>query len=79
MEPTKWISIESDQFPADNQEVLVCAGEKALMAIYRCADDEKVGGYEWEVQKYTCEGERVFVTYWTGITHWMPLPEPPKN
>ncbi len=63
----EWISVK-DRLPNEGQEVL-CYGGGNLMNVYIYLDDdcwEDEYGY-WE----TAESE--------GITHWMPLPEPPKG
>jgi hypothetical protein len=66
----KWISVE-DRLPDKNDDVLCSRGNHigALMDVYTY-----VGDYKW------CDtyGYRIS-TEDEGITHWMPLPEPPKE
>ena len=67
---SKWIPV-SERFPEENADVLCCRGNHigALMDVYTYKGDGK-----WE-DTYG---------YWNytdieGITHWMPLPELPKE
>lgn len=69
----KWISVEK-RLPDVNKRVLACVivlGEPSVW------DAVRWNGEEWETEK-----EAVY-EYWTSIefpvTHWMPLPEPPKE
>ena len=62
----EWISVK-DRLPEDNTNVLVYRG--SLISVYTY-----IGHNEWEDD----------YGYWSrtdddGITHWMPLPEPPKE
>lgn len=66
----RWIPV-SERLPDENADVLCCRGNHigVLMDVYTYKGDGK-----WE-DKYG---------YWNytdieGITHWMPLPEPPKG
>ena len=66
----EWISVK-DRLPKSNQEVLVYRGGHIgdLMNVYIY-----VGNDKWEDE----------YGYWSvtddeGITHWMPLPEPPTE
>lgn len=68
--PYKWISVE-DRLPEENTDVLIYRGgfRDDLMNVYTY-----MGHNEWEDE----------YGYWSrtddeGITHWMPLPEPPKD
>lgn len=82
----KWISIK-DRLPTENGSYLTCSkfGNTRFVWIYDFAtnlsdidsdfEDKNYGGW-WEC--YDCEGSQEFDEV-TDITHWMPLPEPPKN
>ena len=66
----KWIPV-TERLPNENEDVLCSRGNHigALMDVYAYKGDNK-----WE-DTYG---------YWSyghveGITHWMPLPEPPKE
>lgn len=66
----KWISVK-DELPDKNQDVLIYRGNyiEDMMHVYTY-----LGNNEWEDE----------YGYWSrtddeGITHWMPLPEPPKE
>ena len=67
---SEWISVE-DKFPEDNQELLMTYNDLVMQGIFSnkkfyhpsvCAHVE---GY------CNCEEQE-------GISHWMPLPEPPN-
>lgn len=65
----KWISVK-DQLPAESEIVLVFAGNSRFgkyFIDYIAIFDDENGLPIW------------FDPPSTGITHWMPLPEPPKD
>ena len=65
-----WISVE-ERLPEPYQNVLTCAWK--LFGVDRkriCGIDYVLDNGEW-----ACGGE----SYKTMVTHWMPLPEPPKE
>lgn len=64
----KWISA-SDRLPEPNQAVL-CIGARGGMFISNKwrSDHNATPGFIW-----------VNGSGWKGFTHWMPLPEPPKE
>jgi hypothetical protein len=61
---TEWISVK-DRLPELGQYVIAmeCDGE-----IYKLKMKEK-SSFFWDVDEM----------YYTQVTHWMPLPEPPKE
>lgn len=67
----KWISVE-DRLPESHDEKADCFhvtdGEFIWMAYYACK--------EWQFAQCT---NSPYVIDWTDITHWMPIPEPPKE
>ena len=67
----KWISVE-DRLPENKKETadcyLVTDGAFIWMAYWGCK--------EWQFAQCT---DSPYVIDWTDITHWMPLPEPPKE
>lgn len=67
----KWINVE-DRLPESHEEkadcFLVTDGTFMWMAYYACK--------EWQFAECT---DSPYVIDWTEITHWMPLPEPPKE
>lgn len=81
-----WISVK-DRLPAKSGSYLACRkfGNTHFVWIYDFAmnlsdiddnfEDENHGGW-WECD--SCEGVQYFDEV-KGITHWMPLPEPPKE
>lgn len=70
----KWVSVE-ERLPADDENVLVYAignNEDSVVAMT---------GYTHNMYGYNIEGWRApwqYFFYEYKITHWMPLPEPPK-
>ncbi|EHZ8209727.1 DUF551 domain-containing protein [Escherichia coli] len=67
--PDSWISC-SERMPDDGQHVIIlCDGAFVLYAQYR-------DGEFFDVVR---NGEEFFETQSRNVTHWMPLPEPPKE
>ncbi|ELG90637.1 hypothetical protein A311_01306 [Escherichia coli KTE146] len=67
--PDGWISC-SERMPDDGQHVIIlCDGAFVLYAQYR-------DGEFFDVVR---NGEEFFETQSRNVTHWMPLPEPPKE
>lgn len=65
---SEWISVKK-RLPENHHHVLLYWGEKNKMAVgYRCDDEWQ----HWPIGSYAADG-CLF-----GITHWMPLPSPPK-
>lgn len=64
----EWISVK-DRLPEDDQECLVA---------FKCCED-----FAFDLSTYFASDESFI--YWNDfglrrdITHWMPLPEPPKD
>ena len=68
--PVKWIPV-TERLPELHEEVLVCTEEygETVLGFAMVAVFEGTGWLEaWERK-----------TYLTAVTHWMPLPEPPKE
>lgn len=65
----KWVSVQ-DRLPTDNTLVLAWDSEGADVMRFRNAytDDKRHHAAKWVYE------DRIIVT---GVTHWMPLPEPP--
>ena len=63
---SEWISVK-DKMPEDGIRVLTYADNSAMFVASR--DDG------W----YVDTGEYYYSSPLTNITHWMPLPEPPKE
>ena len=61
----KWISVK-ERLPEDGQRVVGIA-ENGMTGIMDYRDDG------------TPFAARIFGVYFSNITHWMPLPEPPKE
>lgn len=62
---SEWISVD-DRLPDENIIVLVCDGDDVEMGSH----DRHFG---WAIYEWGGPSSRSFVS------HWMPLPEPPKN
>jgi len=60
----KWISIE-ERPPEKGERVLVCIQTRF--------------GPEIDIKRHLSNGRFVHLNYDEPITHWMPLPEPPKE
>ncbi len=71
MKPTEWISVK-DRIPKRDELVLVY-GEDGVFRAYTDAHDKFPSWQCSPIGSYAGDG-CVF-----GITHWMPLPEPPKD
>jgi hypothetical protein len=88
---TKWQSIETA--PRDETEILILTtmgvtsarfydgvwtrtmdGDDYVGPVWSCCDDAWV----IEVEELPITEENLFGYYDEGVTHWMPLPEPPK-
>ena len=68
--PVKWIPV-TERLPELHEEVLVCTEEygETVLGFAMVAVFDGTGWLEaWERK-----------TYLTAVTHWMPLPEPPKE
>lgn len=69
----RWISVE-ERLPEVDERVLACVGIPGELSVW---DGVRWNGEEWEAE------EEAAYDYWTTIddpvTHWMPLPEPPKE
>lgn len=63
----KWISVE-ERLPEDEQDVLVCVNKNTIDTGY-CSF-----GYDPSVRNWW-----VYASMSNNVTHWMPLPEPPKE
>lgn len=75
---SEWISVK-DRLPEENQIVLTSC-EQGKMFLLRKVSEEFLGGtLFW---KYCCGYDKDLVdgeSYCYEITHWMPLPAPPKE
>ena len=66
---SEWISVK-DRLPEDASDVLILSKEKeSCVGYYRSSDNE------WVMYNPCCS----FHMELHGVTHWMPLPEPPKD
>ena len=61
--PTKWISVK-DRLPEESDEYLAYCGEYGGICVLYC-----------KVMKTKIK----WLTNWKKVTHWMPLPQPPKG
>jgi hypothetical protein len=79
----KWISVK-DRLPDKNGKYLCYCGESFIKTtdIYSFAKNlKKVDKYDFRDKKagwYSYDSEWGYFER-SGVTHWMPLPEPPKE
>ena len=72
-----WISVE-DRLPDELCEVMAWAGDKYKQCIAYFGGGRWVNDDTGKVLGYTQKNPDGFVHKIEGVTHWMPLPEPPK-
>ena len=70
-EQSKWISVK-ERLPEYEQRVLVCDVRDNYVGIWSLEKDTDDGTDYWEDDAGWCQP-------FSEITHWMPLPEPPKE
>ena len=66
----QWISVK-DQLPEKDGDYLIRLKNGAMMVIYYKFDYKNPGWYEYDSEWGFCERN--------DVTHYMPLPEPPKE
>jgi len=81
---SEWVSVK-DRLPAEKSSFLGTDGEIVFAAYWvQDCNNYKVGG--WEESCYYCGGsslvsfldkDKIYCA--KKVTHWMPLPEPPKE
>ena len=64
---TEWISVE-DRLPEDGKSVFVYCKEQNRLEFVPFIGDFPLLIINWETNESTCP-----------VTHWMPVPEPPKE
>lgn len=73
----KWIDVK-EQLPTDGDVILVCSEKNKVFP-----STFKHGRFERYFDIITPNSygliDRIQSIYYTSITHWMPLPEPPKK
>lgn len=68
-----WISVK-DRLPEDGEEVIAFSEQNVTAAIYD--GPESYGGECWTESKlFYCD---VTFDHLEHVTHWMPLPDPPR-
>ena len=76
MEMSNWIS-KKKSLPEIGQGVLVHISSGVITCGYRVRLDEPEYGYQWQI--FGDLQKLVIVNGSDEVTHWMPLPEPPKT
>jgi hypothetical protein len=68
---SEWISVD-DRLPCENAMYIICFDNKVVCeaSFYRCPE---YYNFNWQ-----CPVTFDNIGYEECITHWMPLPEPPK-
>lgn len=67
--PDNWVSVR-DGFPEEGEKVLFC-----FKSGYIGTADHKEGGFYYSED----EKEEKYTLRYANVTHWQPLPEPPKE
>ena len=68
----EWVSV-TDAFPNNGDKVLINQdGSKILCALFRKRNDGKSGFFYYDIHTEDLEPIE-------AVTHWMPLPQPPKQ
>ena len=71
----------TDKLPDNDQDVIAWNGICLVAAKYvtrkrfsnnNLNESEIIEVGEFQTEKYVSQGDRSLVTYWRGITHWMP-------
>lgn len=73
----EWISVE-DRLPMEYTDVLVCLEDGRVHIGYRFNSCEFPGVY-WDFCSTRRRVSLPKVPFGGAVTHWMPLPEPPKE
>jgi len=71
----RWISVK-DRLPEEGEEVLIFGQYLNDIPKILGVRSRYKGDQDW---KYTWEGPDEWVYRENDVTHWMPLPEPPKE
>jgi len=74
---SEWISVK-DRLPENNDDVLVTDGEDCAVLFFHKNDNKWKYGYGL-LEAYNYDGGACIEAETQGMTHWMPLPEPPKD
>lgn len=76
----QWISVK-ERLPEENIKVLVlCRKRITAAALTRVEEPFYEAGYFRVWTAYPISSTDPYKEYpWNGITHWMPLPEPPRE
>ena len=71
----------TERTPDIDQDVICWNGQQLVAAKYvkskrlsgnNLSDSEVIDCFDFQVEKYVSQGDRSLVTYWMGVTHWMP-------
>ena len=71
---SKWISVK-DRLPTDGTDY----ESYILKSVIVCIDGKYVQACEFEAGKYPEPWQRFMMYNNENVTHWQPLPEPPKE
>lgn len=77
---SEWISVE-EKLPENEDYVLAYAEKKDISAVSIFVNKKIIAKYlgvESELEYYFCSIENIGRIF-HGITHWMPLPQPPNG
>jgi len=74
----EWISVK-DRLPEHKQDVLLYAFEAIENVYYTVVGYPDFDCNKWEIDGYLDTVSNYSIEGDERITHWMPLPKPPKN
>ena len=79
--PNEWISVK-DRLPRKNGKYLCYCEANYIKILYFARNLHSVDKFDFPHERrsgfYDYSGEYGYYE-WGGVTHWMPLPEPPKE
>lgn len=75
-QPSPWISVE-ERLPEPEKEVIILNKRKHIYIDF-LTDNGEDGYYWWKSDKaILCKDDGII--HWNEITHWMPIPQLPKE
>ena len=78
-EESAWVSVD-ERLPEFGQKVLVFRdGRHRDFPVFSDSVPSVFDGGRFMVYKDVCVGDRVLASYYGGITHWRPFPNPPRQ
>ena len=76
---SEWISVKDrlpEKLPTKIKIPYLCDGESIRVLLYSAKEEKEYAGYyDYQLRRFFTVDDSVI----GGVTHWMPLPEPPKE